>query len=79
MGGAPVNQPGSLAGVYGSQPAMGYGNQPGMQPQYQNPLMGKLEEQETKFLSNSNQSPTPRRGTQRLGVQARDEAKTTHA
>ncbi|MED6177118.1 hypothetical protein PIB30_094889, partial [Stylosanthes scabra] len=29
----------------------------------------KLEEQETGFWSNSGQSPTPRRGTQRLGVQ----------
>ncbi|XP_012568616.1 UBP1-associated protein 2B-like [Cicer arietinum] len=41
LGGAPVNQAGPPPAAYGNQAAMGYGNQPGLQPQYQNPQMGQ--------------------------------------
>ncbi|KAF7815526.1 UBP1-associated protein 2B-like [Senna tora] len=40
IGGAPVNQAGPPAG-YGNQAPVSYGNQPGMQPGYQNPQMGQ--------------------------------------
>ncbi|XP_061352296.1 UBP1-associated protein 2A-like [Gastrolobium bilobum] len=40
LGGAPVNQARPPA-AYGNQAAMSYGNQPGMQPGYQNPQMGQ--------------------------------------
>ncbi|XP_057441494.1 UBP1-associated protein 2B-like [Lotus japonicus] len=40
--GAPVNQAGPPAAApYGNQAPMNYGNQPGMQPGYQNPQMGQ--------------------------------------
>ncbi|CAK8538573.1 unnamed protein product [Lathyrus sativus] len=41
LGGAPVNQAGPPPAPYGNQAAMGYGNQPGLQPQYQNPQLGQ--------------------------------------
>ncbi|XP_058743129.1 UBP1-associated protein 2B-like [Vicia villosa] len=41
LGGAPVNQAGPPPAAYGNQAAMGYGNQPGLQPQYQNPQLGQ--------------------------------------
>ncbi|KAI4305854.1 hypothetical protein L6164_029191 [Bauhinia variegata] len=40
VGGAHMNQAGPPA-AYGNQAAVGYGNQPGMQPGYQNPQMGQ--------------------------------------
>lgn len=41
LGGAPVNQAGPPPAAYANQAAMGYGNQPGLQPQYQNPQLGQ--------------------------------------
>ncbi|KAI4308277.1 hypothetical protein L6164_031367 [Bauhinia variegata] len=40
VGGAHMNQSG-LPAAYGNQAALSYGNQPGMQPGYQNPQMGQ--------------------------------------